>query len=206
MRNILKITGIIILSLTGLTLIGSMMIANASGLEQQPTLSIPTVTGTPRGAIAVVVSDPEEQINVRGGPGIDYPLVGILQNGQEVPALGTTPGKLWVLIEYAGVDGGVAWVYAPLVQVFDELPIVESPPTPTPLVTPTLDPTLAAQFVVELQPTRLPTYTAPPPLAIPTFTVETSSTQSSTFPMGLIITGMAIAGFFGLILALISRR
>ena len=45
----------------------------ASGSYQQPTVSIPTVTGTPKGPIAIVYSDPEDQINVRSGPDVFYP-------------------------------------------------------------------------------------------------------------------------------------
>ena len=147
------------------------------GYEQQPTVAVPTVTGTATGPIAVVYSDPEEQINVRSGPGLDYPKVGVLLNRQQVPALGRTPGGTWVEIIYPGVEGGVAWVYAPLVQIQGgELPVVEPPPTPTPLVTPTVDPTLAAQFVVEIPPTRMPTFTPPPLLVIPTFPAEEITT------------------------------
>ncbi len=206
MRNVLKISTMILIIFIGLSILNTALPAGASSLEQQPTVSIPTVTGTPTGPIAIVWSDPEEQINVRSGPGVFYPQVGILQNRQEVPALGTTPGGLWVQIRYPGVEGGIAWVYAPLIRVTGELPYVESPPTPTPLVTPTLDPTLAAQFVVQLEPTRLPTFTPPPPLIVPTFTPATSTSQAPTLPMGLIITGLTVVGFFGLVLALIRRR
>ena len=48
------------------------------------------------------------------------------------------------------------------------LPIVEPPPSPTPQYTATIDPTLAAQFVITIQPTRLPTFTEPAPIVIPT--------------------------------------
>ena len=52
----------------------------ASGSYQQPTVSIPTVTGTAKGPIAIVYSDPEDQINVRSGPDVFYPKVGVLIN------------------------------------------------------------------------------------------------------------------------------
>ena len=58
----------------------------SNGYGQQPTVSIPTVTGTATGPIAVVHSEPEEQINVRSGPGLDYPKIGVLLNRQQVPA------------------------------------------------------------------------------------------------------------------------
>ena len=175
--------------------------------EQQPTVSIPTVTGTATGPIAVVNSEPEEQINVRSGPGLDYPKIGVLLNRQQVPALGRTPGGTWVMIIYPGVQEGVAWVYAPLVSILGgELPIVEPPPTPTPLVTPTIDPTLAAQFVVDIPPTRMPTFTPPPPLVIPTFAVQETTTGTGNVPIGFVISGLSVLGFFGLLLSLLRRR
>ena len=178
----------------------------ATDLDQQPTVAIPTVTGTPSGPYVIVVSDPEEQINVRSGPGTDYPKIGVLLNRQQAPALGRLPGGTWIQIVYPGVEDGVGWVYAPLTQVFGELPITEAPPTPTPRVTPTIDPTLASQFVVDLPATRMPTFTPPPQLVIPTFPAENISTGTGGLPMGFVISGLAVLGFFGLILSLLRRR
>jgi hypothetical protein len=172
---------------------------------QQPTVDIPTVTSSPYGPIATVNSD-QEQINVRGGPSTDYPIVGLLVAGQSVPALGRSVGGDWVQISYPGIEGGVAWVYAYLVTVNGELPIVEPPPTPTPRTTPTIDPTLAAQFVIELAPTRLPTYTPPPPVAMPTFTEPPGVQNTGGVPMGFIVIGMGAVGLFGLLVSFFRGR
>ena len=177
------------------------------GQAQQPTVSVATVTGTPTGPIAIIYADPEEQINVRSGPGTDYPRVGVLLNRQEVPALGRTPAGDWVEILYPGVETGVAWVYAPLVRIVGgELPIVEPPPTPTPRVTPTIDPTLAAQFVVQVPATRLPTLTPPAPLLIPTFPPQGTTTGTGGIPIGFVIIGLAIFGVLGLGVSFLRRN
>jgi len=176
-----------------------------SGVGQQPTVAIPTVTGTAVGPYIIVVADPEDQINVRSGPGTDYPKIGVLLNRQQAPALGRLPGGTWIQIVYPGVENGIGWVYAPLTQVFGELPITEAPPTPTPRVTPTIDPTLASQFVIDLPATRMPTFTPPPQLVIPTFPAEDISTGTGGLPMGFVISGLAVLGFFGLILSLLRR-
>lgn len=172
---------------------------------QIPTVSIPTVTSSPSGS-TVTVTREFDQINVRGGPGSDYPVVGVLIAGQQVAALGRSAGGQWVQIIYPGGPDGVAWVYSPLVEVSGSLPIVEPPPTPTPRTTPTIDPTLASQFIVEIPPTRLPTFTAPPPLAIPTFPPEQIPGVSGRIPMGLIIVGLGILGFFGTIISFLRGR
>jgi len=181
--------------------------ADAGKLEQIPTVAIPTVTGTPLGPMATVRRDTDqEQINVRAGPSGRYDIIGILISGQQVPALGRTPGGDWVQIYYPGVPGSVGWVYSPLVSVDGNIPIVEPPPTPTPRTTATIDPTLAAQFIVEVPPTRLPTFTSPPPLVIPTFVVGATPRGAGSVPMGFVIIGLAVIGFFGTIISLLRGR
>jgi hypothetical protein len=86
------------------------------------------------------------------------------------------------------------------------LPVVEPPPTPTPLVTPTINPTLAAQFIITEVPTRLPTYTAPAPLVIPTFQDSTDSSLPANIPMGLIIISILIFGVLLLIFSFVTNR
>jgi len=179
--------------------------AQASGSYQQPTVSIATVTGTPKGPIAIVYSDPEDQINVRSGPDVFYPKVGILINRQEVPALAKSEGGTWVKIVYPGVAEGVAWVYAPYVRVTGELPVVPKPPTPTPETTPTIDPILASQFISEIPPTRKPTYTPPPPLVVPTYESALVTSGTGGLPSGFIILGLVSVGIFGLIVSFLRR-
>jgi len=192
--------------LVGLLLVGGWLVSVPSayaGLPaQQPTVDVPTVTGSPSGPIAVVNPD-QDQINVRSGPSVDYPIVGVLVAGQRIPALGRSAGGDWVMVAYPGVPEGVAWVYSFLITLQGSLPIVEPPPSPTPLVTPTIDPTLAAQFVIEIVPTRLPTFTPPPPLTIPTFTAPPVAHNTVGVPIGLIIIAMAAVGIFGLFISLL---
>jgi hypothetical protein len=189
-------------------------VVNAKGLmsehgrenAQQPTVAVPTVTGTPTGPTAIVYSEPEDQINVRSGPGTEYPKVGVLLNRQEVPAIGTTPSGSWIQIIYPGVKEGVAWVYSPLVRINGgALPIAEPPPMPTAVASPTIDPTLASQFVLDIPPTRLPTFTAPAALVIPTYEPVEVSTGTGRVPIGFVITGLTVLGVFGMIISLLRR-
>jgi hypothetical protein len=173
---------------------------------QQPTGSIPTVTSSPSGPIAIVTSE-YDQINIRSGPDNNiYPIVGVLVAGQRVTALGRTAGGSWVQIAYPGVPGGTAWVYSYLVELKGNVPIVEPPPTPTPQVTPTIDPTLASQFIIEIAPTRLPTYTPPPDLIIPTFTASSVNQSTAGVPMGFVIIGMGVVGIFGMMISLLRGK
>jgi len=185
-------------------LVGTSFV-QASDSYQQPTVAIATVTGTPKGTIAIVYSEPEDQINVRSGPGVNYPKVGVLINRQEVPALAKTEGGIWIKIVYPGVPEGVAWIYAPYVRVTGELPIIPKPPTPTPETTPTIDPTLASQFISEIPPTRKPTFTPPPPLIIPTFASSLITSGTGGLPSGFIILGLVSIGVFGLMVSFLRR-
>jgi Bacterial SH3 domain len=158
---------------------------------------VPTPTGI---FVTVIYSDP---INVRSGPStISYPIVAKLNPGEVVPALGISPGREWIQISYNGSTG---WVYASFVSISGgELRIIEPPPTPTPLVTATIDPTLAAAFNVQPTLTRLPTFTPPPPLE------EIDMSQHVTTPRtvapGIFIVALGLLGGVGLLISFLLRR
>ena len=191
-------------------ILGLALLANGNAVRtahaQQPTVAVATVTGTPIGPYIVVNAD-QEQINVRSGPGTEYPAVGVLVTGEQAAAKGRSSAGLWIQVVYAGVEGGLAWVYAPLVTLFDSgsLPIVEPPPTPTPHVTPTIDPTLAAQFVLEIPATRRPTFTAVEPLDVPEFE-QAGTGRVGGIPVGMFITAIGLMGLFGAAVSYLRER
>ncbi len=155
---------------------------------QQPTGSVPTVTGTPKGPMASLkIGLTEDHANVRSGPSVLYDAIGIITTGQSVPVLGKSIGGDWLLIEYPGVAGGKGWVWALYMDLTPgEIPIVEMPPSPQPKATFTIDPTMASQFISTPLTTRLPTYTQPPALVIPTYTTD-SPQKFAGIPIGFII-------------------
>lgn len=188
-------------------LIGILLSFSAHVSAQIPTVHIPTVTGTDRGVVVTVKNDPANpQINVRGGPGTEYDRVGTMVIGQQASAVGRTEGGNWLLIEYPGGPGGYAWVYNLYVDYLGDLPIVEIPGTPTPRVTNTIDPTLAARFVIAAEPTRLATFTQPAPLVVPTFVGVTAGTVSGGVPMGLVVIVLFILGVTIGLFTLAQRR
>ena len=170
---------------------------------QQPTGSIPTVTGTPSGPFVQVYPYTSISfIGVYAGPGTDdYPQVGILMVGQSAPALGYSIDGKWIEIIYLGVQGGKGWIYAANVSLTPgaKLPQVESPATATPATTPTLDPTYVAAFGLTLIPTQLPTFTSPGALQIPTFAAPAAT--GSSIPFGLIIVGLIFIGVLGAVVS-----
>ena len=196
-----KNTGNLILLLIMISF-GFIIPVISSGFFQIPTVDIPTVTGTDRGVVVRVKNDDSNpQINVRSGPGTEYDRVGTLVSNQEVVGKGRTEGGSWILIEYQGGPDGYAWVYSSYVDYVGELPIVVVPNTPTPRITNTIDPTLAAQFIITVEPTRLPTFTEPAPLSIPTFDTVAGVNVTGGVPMGMII---VICGILGIIIGLFA--
>jgi hypothetical protein len=148
-----------------------------------------------------------EIVNVYSGPSSYlYPSVGVLLLGQEVPALGISEDGDWIQVYYPGVEESVAWVYGPYVTIIKtgRLPVLPAPSTPTPLSTPTIDPTLAAAFIDPVTPTRLPTFTPPPELVVPTFLPNLDS--AGRVPMGLFIIGLGFIGAFGALISFLRGR
>jgi len=179
-----------------------------SAFAQQPTGSVPTVTGTPSGAIVALYADENRpQENVYSGPSSYlYPAIGVLLAEQEVPAYGYSADKNWIQIYYPGVPNSIAWVYAPFMKVIKsgDLPVLKAPSTPTPASTPTIDPTLAAAFIDPVTPTRLPTFTASAPLVVATFTDDRSNVNR--IPTGLLIFGFGFVGGLGALISFLRGR
>jgi hypothetical protein len=195
--------------LVAVTILGLFLPAQIPVLAQQPTGSIATVTGTPEGPVIRVDPSFTEGIKVYAGPSqYDYPAIGYLLGNETAPALGRAEGKEdWIQIYYPGVPSSVAWVYALYVSLSPGallLPI-EIPPTPTPFATPTINPTLEAAYLGLETPTRLPTFTPPPPLEIPFFRDENTG-QSIAVPSGLLILGLGILGFLGAVVSYLRGR
>jgi uncharacterized protein YraI len=187
-------------------LLGLAWSAPAVGIvqAQQPTGSIPTVTGTPRGPYVTVNMD-QDFIYVRSGPSsYYYPKIGILLRGQSAPALGRSPGGEWIQIRYLGVPGDVGWIYGANVTLSDQaLVVVPEPPTST-IPVPTIKPALATAFLGAETPTRLPTFTPAADVNLPNFGDDTAPV--SRVPLGLIIFVLGFVGAFITIISILRGR
>lgn len=119
-------------------------------------VALPAPTNTPESAIVRAGSN----INVRGGPGTDYTVVGALATGQSAQILAKNPeADWWNILLSTGQSG---WVYSSLVETAGPLGAVAvaaniPPPPPTPTAAP-----VAVAPAVE-QPTAITAPAAPPP-------------------------------------------
>ena len=177
-------------------------------LAQQPTGSVPTVTGTAEGPM-ITVDQSIPVIRVYAGPSsFDYPPIGVLLGNEKAPAIGRARDREdWIQILYPGVEGSTGWVYGLYVSLTAgaRLPLVEIPPTPTPFATPTINPTLEAAFIGQQTPTRLPTFTPAPQLEQPVFT-EAPGTSPVGIPAGLLILSLGLFGLLGAVISYLRGR
>jgi hypothetical protein len=117
------------------------------------TLASPTRTGTP-------YVEPRQTINVRAGPGLNYPIIGQVQVGDRLTPLAAylnrEENRVWLLI-CCLPDGRSGWVAA-------ELMSTPPAPLPTPATIPPSPPTATVRPIETVIPT--PTFTpekgAPP--------------------------------------------
>lgn len=116
--------------------------------------SEPTATPTPDGVVITIESNRQ---NVRTGPGLEYDVLGQMQQGEQAQVIGATIDFSWVVILYRGQQG---WLATYLLDVFGDrstVPVIAPPPTPTPppaTATPT-PPPVADIVVVSASPANV---------------------------------------------------
>ncbi len=103
-----------------------------------PTTTL-TASPTPQGVVGTMKSN----VNVRTGPGDNYPVIGQLKKGEQQPLIGASADFKWYVIDFRQQQG---WLLASLVTVFGDvnsLPVIAPPPTPIPSATPLPPPATA---------------------------------------------------------------
>jgi len=109
-----------------------------------PTETPPTPTTTPSPGPPLVTTTTD--LNIRSGPGVVYPVLGLLRAGQIVDVSGVSPDGNWWQIKFLGAADERGWLSAQFVTAQDvsDVPVVQAPPepiTPTPTPVPTVSPT-----------------------------------------------------------------
>lgn len=134
-------------------------------------------------------------LNVRSGPGVDYPVLGSLASGQSFQINGKNPEGTWWQVIYPPGSGSLAWVSADTEYStsgsVEAVPIAQLPPTPPPTVTPTptspLPPTQTPALATGV-PTNLP---SPTPVPTGDSTAEPTATSVASLP-GWAFTGVRL--------------
>ncbi len=94
-----------------------------------PTSSpTPAPSATPQPALQAV-----SDVNVRGGPGTIYPIIGLLRANDTAVIVGRSPNGAWWQIVFPPNTGGLGWVVGIYVrpnQAANDVPVVVGPPPP----------------------------------------------------------------------------
>ena len=141
------------------TILGSHSVTvkayNATGRVSDPTTVIvnvveegtatapttPTSVTLPPGAPWAAIT--AGALNVRRGPGTNYPVAGQLKQNDVVEISGKNADSSWLQIVYPTGTIGRGWISASYAQVRGSpasIPVVETPPPPTPTPTPASSP------------------------------------------------------------------
>ncbi|MBV7329637.1 SH3 domain-containing protein [Chloroflexi bacterium TSY] len=126
---------------------------NSSDKSAVVVIEAPTVTSTntPIPHPSITANSP---MNIRGGPGLVYLIVGALQANESADVVGKNPQGDWWQVSLA--NGELGWVYGPLVTTVGDVASValaDIPPTPLPPPDP---PTATPAPVVEAPPAEEP--------------------------------------------------
>ena len=131
----------------------------ATPTTEPPTVTPqpPTITPTPEPQQPRAVADSD--VNLRGGPGKAYPVVGKLLAGQEVEILSRNASGDWWQLAWPG--GKQAWVAGTVVQIvgpIDTVAVAKNIPAPPVQPTRAPQPTAAPKAPANPQPTKGPEY------------------------------------------------
>lgn len=109
-------------------------------LMSTPTLPAgisPAASATPVGGIVGLVTG---DINIRYGPGVDYPRIGFARAGEQFQVIAWHTQFPWLQIRYPGAPNGVGWVARDLLDVQGDvfsLPSISQTSFALPTLTPT---------------------------------------------------------------------
>jgi len=126
---------------------------------EQPVEPTPTFTPLPPTPEPTQEAEPQnnglvtatvnQNMNVRGGPGTNYPVLGTAPAGASSAVVGRNSDSSWLQVEYPPGTSNTGWVFAQLVTVsgnMESVAVAQAPPPPAPAPQP------AAQQEAQPQP------------------------------------------------------
>ena len=125
------------------------VIAVKKAIVDLPAPEPKTPTGTVSGASV---------LNIRSGPGTNFPVIGAARNGDTGTIVGRSQDGRWWVVDAPSLRGGVGWVSADFVAATnaDDVPVIPSPPPPPPTPTRVPPPTARPPTATPVRPTAVP--------------------------------------------------
>jgi uncharacterized protein YraI len=114
-------------------------------------------------------------LNVRSGPGPEYPVIGAIPTNGQASVLGCIEGSLWCQISF---NGGQGWAYSQYMtgSGIAALPPVVYAAPPATSGTAIVRPTYSGNFIAPVA-TTAPLQIAPPPQTVQTYIVQNPQPQ-----------------------------
>lgn len=116
-------------------------------------------SATPAGGVVGLVTG---DINIRYGPGVDYPRIGFARAGEQFQVIAWHTQFPWLQIRYPGAPNGVGWVARDLLEVQGDvfsLPSISQTSFALPTLTPT-PPVVRVSSLSDAAPAPDPTFQA----------------------------------------------
>lgn len=86
--------------------------------EKTPAPAEPAVAEpAPQTSTSLSVTVTGTVVNLRGGPGTDYPAVGLVHEGDQVSVTGRNAAGDWLQAMHPAATGELVWIYGPLTDV-----------------------------------------------------------------------------------------
>lgn len=126
--------------------------ANNGGQTEQPT---PVPTATPTETLTEPAVTVNNGMNVRGGPGTNYPVIGTAAAGERFLVTGKNPAGDWWQVNYNGQTG---WLFGNLVTAENTGGVQIAANIPAPPPTPTPQPPTPTPVPAQPTPTPAPQY------------------------------------------------
>ena len=118
---------------------------DGSGTDEEAVLPPPAVTveatvipPTPEPGEPTATVIAPKGVNVRTGPGLAYPVIGVAPNGTTLEVVGVSKDRTWWVVNIPGAPGNYGWISEEFVEVqnSDSVLVIPAPPVPTPAATP----------------------------------------------------------------------
>jgi len=153
---IMILGGALVLALAGIIFLmvvyvfGDNSTEDGGGVPEQPiaTVEATLITPTPEPGDPVARVTSRAGVNVRTGPGLGYPVIGVAPFGSESEVVGVSADGTWWVVNVPASLNGHGWVSDEYVAVenANNVLVIPAPPTPTPAATPTATATPAPEI------------------------------------------------------------
>jgi len=143
----------------------------ATAVLSQTVLAQTTTTTVTTQAIGVATTP----LNIRSGPGPEYPVTGAIPTNGQAAILGCIEGSLWCQISYNGASGWAYSQYMTGASIRTLPPVAYAAPPATTGTTTIVRPTYSGEFIAPVASTQ-PMSIAPPP-TVQTYIVQNPRPQ-----------------------------